>query len=111
MGSYHKYESVEVDKLEGNKHADEPEVMFGAKPAEMQYFVQNDAALDECQCYESLFLLRPSSKATLHLIETAITARILLLNLSYLPYLLGVLVLVRLLHTLITKQITKRESG
>ena len=80
--------------------------MLGTEPAEMQNFVQNDAALDECEGDECLFLLRPSSGESIHLVEAAVAARILLLDLFYLSYLMRLLVLIRLLHIIIAKQAT-----
>jgi hypothetical protein len=92
---------VKVDELEGDEYANEGKVVLGAEPAEMQNFVQNDAALDEYEGDESLLLLCPSSGESLHLVETPVAARVLLLDLFNLAYLMSVLVLIRLLHIII----------
>lgn len=47
MGSYYVDKSVKVNKLKGDEYSYQPKVMFAAKPAEMQYLVQNNAALDK----------------------------------------------------------------
>jgi len=38
---------IKVDELEGDEYADQREVVSGAEPTQMEYLVQNDAALDQ----------------------------------------------------------------
>ena len=58
MSGYNVYICIKVDELKDNKYSNECEVMFSAEPAEMEYLMQNDAALDHYKCDKGFLLLR-----------------------------------------------------